>query len=478
MIVRDESANLAECLGSVAGLVDEIVVVDTGSSDDTTELARRAGARVFEFPWVDDFAAARNESIARALGDWIFWMDADDRLPAAAFQTLRDAVRALPDDNVGYLMDVICPGPDGGPMFHVPHVRLFRRRPDIRWTGRVHEQIARPILASGGSLRRLGAGIVHVGYTRRSNRRAKLERNLRLLDLEIDEGTSNVYSLLARAGTLIGLDRAAEALVALNLCLPIGPDREIGRQVAALTAEAWVMEGRLLDALDAVRGGLAEFARDAKLQFQEASLLTALGQLDEAEVCLRAQLLVGEEHGASVAADRSIAAFRARHLLAEVLLERGRPDLAETQARIVIETRPSYGQAWVTLAESLAEQGKATELAVVRRHVDVTLGSAVAGALVRVVEHLASGQAAAALAVLERATAASPDDPFLNRALARTLVALGSHDEALRRVVGAALAADPLCPRTRSIERTLAQPPVPRWLPRVPIDATLRPVVL
>src|SRR5271157_5579072 len=80
MIVRDEEANLPHCLSSVSGLFDEIVVVDTGSTDRTREIAREFGARVFDFVWVNDFAAARNAALARAKGDYAFWLDADDVL--------------------------------------------------------------------------------------------------------------------------------------------------------------------------------------------------------------------------------------------------------------------------------------------------------------------------------------------------------------------------------------------------------------
>ena len=76
MIVKNEEANLPHCLESVAGLFDEIVVVDTGSKDRTREIAREFGARVFDFVWVDDFAAARNAALARATGDYAFWLDA------------------------------------------------------------------------------------------------------------------------------------------------------------------------------------------------------------------------------------------------------------------------------------------------------------------------------------------------------------------------------------------------------------------
>src|SRR5262249_30962404 len=80
MIVRDEEANLPRCLRSAADLVDEMVVVDTGSADGTREFARRLGARVVDFAWVDSFAAARNASLDHATGEWIFWLDADEYL--------------------------------------------------------------------------------------------------------------------------------------------------------------------------------------------------------------------------------------------------------------------------------------------------------------------------------------------------------------------------------------------------------------
>src|SRR5229473_1042408 len=80
LMVRNEEESLPGCLQSVAGAANEIIVVDTGSTDRTKEVAANFGAKVFDFPWVDDFAAARNECIRHATGDWIFWMDADERM--------------------------------------------------------------------------------------------------------------------------------------------------------------------------------------------------------------------------------------------------------------------------------------------------------------------------------------------------------------------------------------------------------------
>src|SRR5271156_3302650 len=92
MIVRDEAAMLPGCLESVRGAVDEMIVVDTGSRDATIRVAEGAGAWVLPFEWIDDFAAARNHGIARATGEWVLVLDADERLAPGAPEGLRAAV--------------------------------------------------------------------------------------------------------------------------------------------------------------------------------------------------------------------------------------------------------------------------------------------------------------------------------------------------------------------------------------------------
>ena len=104
MIVKDEAEHLAACLRSAADLVDEVVVVNTGSGDAVRTVAEQAGARVVDFAWVDSFAAARNESIRHATGEWIFWLDADERLDEPNRQRLRAVLGGLRDETAAYLM--------------------------------------------------------------------------------------------------------------------------------------------------------------------------------------------------------------------------------------------------------------------------------------------------------------------------------------------------------------------------------------
>ena len=125
MIVKNEEANLPDCLGSAADLVSEIVVVDTGSTDRTKELAKGFGAKVPEFPWVDSFAAARNESVRHATQKWIFWLDADDRIDEANRAKLRDLFARLGDEKAAYMMQCLCkPSSGSGTAMLVDHARF------------------------------------------------------------------------------------------------------------------------------------------------------------------------------------------------------------------------------------------------------------------------------------------------------------------------------------------------------------------
>src|SRR5687767_15152493 len=106
MIVRNEGHQLAECLAPVAELFDEIVIVDTGSQDNTREVAAGFTPRVIDFVWCDDFSAARNHALRHAQGEWIFWLDADDRLSPTNVEKLRRLMAGLSDKPQAFLMQV------------------------------------------------------------------------------------------------------------------------------------------------------------------------------------------------------------------------------------------------------------------------------------------------------------------------------------------------------------------------------------
>lgn len=142
MIVKNEEMNIARCLDSVANLVDEIVIVDTGSTDRTIEIASEYTSKVYSIPWKDDFSAARNESFSRASMDYCMWMDADDVLEATEKEKFLQLKQALsPDTDIVMMKYHTSFDEAGKPSFSYFRERWIRNCEQYRWIGAVHEVI-------------------------------------------------------------------------------------------------------------------------------------------------------------------------------------------------------------------------------------------------------------------------------------------------------------------------------------------------
>ena len=197
MIVRNEAANLSGALDSVASVVDEIVIADTGSTDGSLVIARERAHRFIQVPWRDDFSLARNAALELASGDWILILDADERLRPGSDKALHQAISTSDllacrlhlynhlDDNKtndDYIL------------------RLFRRLPQLRYTGRIHEQIVPSVArlqAEQSTWRCINlpdAVIDHFGYRREERKKQdKPARNIHLLELELTESPDDPY---------------------------------------------------------------------------------------------------------------------------------------------------------------------------------------------------------------------------------------------------------------------------------------------
>ena len=140
MIVKDEEEMLAGCLEPLRGVVDEMVVVDTGSTDRTVEIAESFGAKVVHFPWNGSFADARNVSLDNATGDWIMYLDADEHIEAEDAPKLRDLLGRTWREGFNLVETNYTGGEDTGSATTHLALRLWRRRPEYRFEGRIHEQ--------------------------------------------------------------------------------------------------------------------------------------------------------------------------------------------------------------------------------------------------------------------------------------------------------------------------------------------------
>ncbi len=188
MIVRDEENNLDDCLESIGDLCNETIIVDTGSTDETTTIALAAGAKLLSFEWCDDFAAARNHGLEAATGEWIFWMDADDRLDDENRERLKLAVASGAADAFCCKIDSFVNGL-ANQSVTTTHARLFRNVPEARFRFAIHEDVTPSIIEAGLSLAYTNIAIEHTGYARSTELRvekARRNRDILLRELAAD----------------------------------------------------------------------------------------------------------------------------------------------------------------------------------------------------------------------------------------------------------------------------------------------------
>ncbi len=225
MIVKNEEEFLEGCLQSVQGIADEIIIVDTGSSDKTIEIAKKFTNNIFHFEWIDDFAAARNEAIKHCTGDWIFYLDADERLNVSNQNAFINFIKEIPQ-NIGgvnciiesrhYKLD------DDTEVHRGGYPRLFRNLgfPKIEFRGRVHEQISPSLLEQGMSFINSDILIEHLGYNQdREVMEQKVKRNYKLLLQHIQEQPTNGYAWYQLGQTLAQMKLNKEAEEAVRFAI-------------------------------------------------------------------------------------------------------------------------------------------------------------------------------------------------------------------------------------------------------------------
>ncbi len=190
-IVKNEAENLAKSIKSLKTQVNEIVVVDTGSTDNTIVVARKLGARVYIFPWQDDFSKARNFALSKAKGDWLVLLDADEYFTAKTAGNIRQVIRQAQQAD-GLLIQMVNYDVDKAEIQdYFYQLRIVCNQQGLHYEGKIHEELK---LSEGKSMKFFRIPpemleIYHTGYAS-SVSRQKLERNLRLLQQAVDNGQS------------------------------------------------------------------------------------------------------------------------------------------------------------------------------------------------------------------------------------------------------------------------------------------------
>jgi glycosyltransferase involved in cell wall biosynthesis len=362
MIAKNCNAALQTCLKSVRSWVDEVVMVDTGSTDDSPQIAVSFGAEVVHFPWCDDFAAARNESLRYARGDWIFWIDADETIDAENGRKLRTLATASSDDSpMAYTMRQRSRGPsiDGqADEIAIDQVRMFRNRPSLRFDRRIHEQIMSAVLRMGGRIAATDIVIEHSGYSDAECRRLKYERDLRLLELELAERPNDPFTLFNLGMTQGGLQKYEPAIRALKRCVSVAVgDEPFLRCAYALLVDTQSISGQLAAASETCQKGRALYPGDATLHFHQGLLAHASGRFPDAVDAFHAVLAADDEPSYS-AFDATIRGWKSHQNLAIIHMQLGQFDLAETHWRKVLAEIPNCQSAQHGIREAQLRQGK------------------------------------------------------------------------------------------------------------------------
>jgi hypothetical protein len=299
MIVRDEEAMLPGCLESLGPC--ELVVVDTGSRDRTKEIAKAAGARIIDFTWCDDFAKARNFALEHCTGEWVLYVDADERVSGELWAELEK----LPD-TAGAAAVLMRNVQAHGHVREARLLRVFRRDDSIRFKFPIHEDVSESVSAylqrTGKKLVELKGGIEHLGYERAyAASRGKRQRDQALLEKHLAADPTNLYShfkLLEQArfwgDAALALQWAPKARAAL--------DQAHGFEAASWAGELVVLVANVLfpkspgDALAFLEAYASRIAPSAAWQLRRAELLELLGHPDASRaafaacVSLRGQL--------------------------------------------------------------------------------------------------------------------------------------------------------------------------------------------
>ncbi|RPI78829.1 MAG: glycosyltransferase, partial [Desulfobacteraceae bacterium] len=206
LIVKNEEKYLAPCLASARAGVDEIIVVDTGSTDRTLEIAAEFGARIFQHPWEKHFSKHRNQSIGYAQGDWILWLDADEALQPGAEPILREAIRNTACDS--FMTTMICYFDNRTRTSWNNTLKLFKNRQGIHFQGAVHNQVVGFKNAGFCPLK-----IFHYGYDQdRKSIQKKFERTSLLLQNAIREEPENFRHYHDLAVSFSSMNRFAKTL--------------------------------------------------------------------------------------------------------------------------------------------------------------------------------------------------------------------------------------------------------------------------
>ncbi len=443
LIVKNEEKHLARCLESLKGRVDEIVVVDTGSTDSTVEIAESFGAKIGHFDWADDFSAARNESLRLATGRWALWIDADEEVDASSWGAISEGL--MRPHFGGYFTRIVNILDDEGRQqyVHTP-VRLFQRLPEVRFEGRIHEQVVQCFDRLGLPCATLkDVTIRHYGYRAEDMReKGKTDRTIRMLEREVQESPDDAFQWFNLANAYSVARRPEDAVNAAKRSIELMlPDHPFGSLAYQLLASGLNVTGRPEEALEASERCRERGHFTILNQYERTHSLMKLGRLQEAlesaDECLTMEWPEG------MTGDYGIRTHKREALKGQILSDLGRLEEAHEVLSRALSVDPHFGLALYAMGVNLQRMGRFEEALATMSgaFADVDFAYPALKAAANVCRSLSKGSEAAQLD--ERAWRLNPSDGSCWVAWAKFAEDSGDANEMIRAYEALASVAEP-----------------------------------
>ncbi|AEW06724.1 glycosyl transferase family 2 [Sulfobacillus acidophilus DSM 10332] len=348
MIVKNEEIFLPRCLESVQGVADDIVIVDTGSTDQTLAIAHQFGARTRQIEWPNDFAKARNVSLEMVQTPWVLVMDADEVLVAEDIPRLEKAIKEPFAD--AYNIRIVSLANKAENISESYVARLFRHVPGIFWEGKIHEQIIPSLIRAKLTLMQLNVRLLHYGYMDGvSHERNKGERNLQLLLEALKDNPKDAYLTWQLSQTYLGLNRSEEAqAMARKVFKLITPDSPFHPLTYVLLAKAYWQGNRPRKALTVLEEAAFQYPTFTDLFFLQGLIRTHLKEWDKALYAFRQCLKLGEPQGFLIT-ETGVGSFKALFRIAQCHTNLHQTKEALAHLLMAIKIQPTFREAWQLL---------------------------------------------------------------------------------------------------------------------------------
>jgi len=356
MIVKNEEKHLLNSIQSVTDIVDEIIIVDTGSTDQTVELAKKYATLVVQIPWNNNFAEARNISLEEATGKWILVLDADETLYDEDITKLKRLI-LLDQNHEGYFLQIVNQKEQfiDSHQEIFPSLRLFRNRADYRFSGAIHEQIAPSIPSEKITMTEIR--ILHNGANDHNKNIARSKRNVSILEKELVNDPANDFyrfNLGVEYMVLNDYEKAIEQFEYIPLSA-IDKEMWLSRYYKTL-AYCYIKKNYWEKANNVLEEGKKQFPDFPDIFFLEGMLLVSQHKYREALYPLYTCLAIGETNNLEYISEKGMGTYKPFFILGSIYEALNESQKAKICYQNTLQFNPKHLEAGTHLMKLLLKE--------------------------------------------------------------------------------------------------------------------------